>query len=156
MTGEKAKILVVDDHEINRVLLREILSSAGYTVLEADNGGDGLRLLQQENPRVIVTDLVMPSVNGGDFIRRIRLKWPDWQGSIFLHTAAYDEGEAIELCRSFGAKFLPSPVDPGDILRAVNEEIKRQPPLYFPPSNREQEIEAQLAKLRAFIEKNGL
>ena len=66
------KILVVDDAETIRKIAGELLTSAGYHVLKAQDGQQALKLIHRERPDLIVLDLVMPEMSGFDVFREIR------------------------------------------------------------------------------------
>ena len=66
-----AKILVIDDEEYLRKLVRLILEGDGYEVLEAGNGRSGLEMYRQCKADLIITDLAMPEMNGLDFISEV-------------------------------------------------------------------------------------
>jgi signal transduction histidine kinase/ActR/RegA family two-component response regulator len=66
-----AHILVVDDDEASRYVLRHLLESLGFTISEAGNGADGLRLARQQQPGAIFVDLVMPGMSGFDLVQRL-------------------------------------------------------------------------------------
>jgi DNA-binding response OmpR family regulator len=66
-----AKILVIDDEENLRRVVRSILEEDGYEVLEAANGLSGLELYRQHKADLIITDLAMPVMNGLDFISEV-------------------------------------------------------------------------------------
>ena len=59
-----AKILIVDDNEKNRRLIRDILTYHGFAVIEAENGADGISLARQERPELILMDMQMPVMDG--------------------------------------------------------------------------------------------
>jgi len=59
-----ASILIVDDMEVNLFLLREILEQAGYKVSEAANGSQALALVREQQPDLIMMDIVMPEMDG--------------------------------------------------------------------------------------------
>jgi two-component system alkaline phosphatase synthesis response regulator PhoP len=66
------KILVADDEPTIREMARELLTHAGYDVLEASDGRQALALARKEQPVLILLDLVMPEMNGFEFILEIR------------------------------------------------------------------------------------
>ena len=71
MTGENRNgviLLVEDDHDI-RVAIRQSLEMANYAVLSAPNGRDALRIIQRETPDLIILDMVMPLMDGEEFLR---------------------------------------------------------------------------------------
>jgi CheY-like chemotaxis protein len=66
------KALVIDDDAIARYLLKRVLSGLGYTVMEAPNGPDGLRIARQDHPDAIFLDLVMPELSGHEVLARLK------------------------------------------------------------------------------------
>ena len=70
--GESPKILVVDDNLGNQIVLVDLLSPLGFQVQSADNGRDGLEKAIEWQPDVIITDLIMPKMDGFEFIRQVR------------------------------------------------------------------------------------
>ncbi|MDD4429663.1 MAG: response regulator, partial [Paludibacter sp.] len=69
------KILVIDDDKLVRKVFKLTLSKEGYDVLEAEDGRQGLQLIKTENPDLVLTDFLMPGINGLEVIAEItRLK----------------------------------------------------------------------------------
>ncbi len=66
------RILVVEDQEDNRAILRDLLTAAGYTYLEAVNGAEGIAVAGREKPDLILMDIQLPEVDGYDATRRIK------------------------------------------------------------------------------------
>ena len=79
------RILVVDDEELNRDLLQQILAREGYEVTIASNGQQALALLTQETFHVVLTDLKMPGITGVEVIRELKALSPSTMG--IIHTA---------------------------------------------------------------------
>ncbi|MBP0014164.1 MAG: response regulator [Roseofilum sp. SBFL] len=71
-SGEPKTILIVDDHEVNRMVVVEVLSPLGFRVLEASNGREGLEQVQQGHPDLVITDIVMPEMDGYALATSIR------------------------------------------------------------------------------------
>ncbi|MBF0180778.1 MAG: response regulator [Magnetococcales bacterium] len=71
------QVLVIDDDRLIRVLLRDILESAGLEVLEAAGGRPGLRYLRAARCDLVITDLLMPDVDGVAVIREVTREYPD-------------------------------------------------------------------------------
>jgi CheY-like chemotaxis protein len=67
-----AKILVVDDEPDERFLVRRALRKQGHDVTVAENGAAGLRAVREETPDLVVTDMMMPVMDGAEFIGRLR------------------------------------------------------------------------------------
>jgi len=66
------RILIVEDQEDNRAILRDLLSTAGYELIEAVNGQEGVELAQQKRPDLILMDINLPVIDGYEATRRIK------------------------------------------------------------------------------------
>jgi CheY-like chemotaxis protein len=67
-----ALILVIDDDPLTRLTIQAMLEDAGYPVITAGNGREGLELIGRHRPRLVITDMVMPEMEGIDAIRAIK------------------------------------------------------------------------------------
>jgi two-component system cell cycle sensor histidine kinase/response regulator CckA len=116
-------VLLVEDEDRVRSITSRILQGKGYTVLEARHGGEALHLLEQtgEDVQLIVTDVVMPTMNGPELVQRLQAQRPDLKvlflsgytdSAIFRH-GLLDEGKA----------FLQKPFTPGALTRKVHEVL---------------------------------
>jgi CheY-like chemotaxis protein len=72
LTRRPGRVLVVDDNDDDRQLLREILTDLGITVTTADNGAEALTRMSQTTPDLVLVDLMMPVMDGMTFIQRVR------------------------------------------------------------------------------------
>lgn len=72
MDKSTKKVLVVEDENPLREAIKIKLTSAGYTVLEAANGQEGLELTQKNHPDIILLDILMPQMNGWDMLAKVR------------------------------------------------------------------------------------
>jgi CheY-like chemotaxis protein len=70
MAGEL--ILLVEDNDKNRKLVRDVLQHKGYEVLEAETGEEGVRLAKERRPRLILMDIQLPGIDGIEALRQIR------------------------------------------------------------------------------------
>jgi|SRR5258706_8231444 two-component system, cell cycle response regulator DivK len=70
MAGEL--ILVVEDNEKNRKLVRDVLTFKGYTIVEAETGEEGVRLAKERSPKLVLMDIQLPGINGIDALRQLR------------------------------------------------------------------------------------
>ena len=71
MTGPST-ILVVEDNPLNLKLVRDVLTHAGYHVVEATTGEDGIRVAHAERPDLVLMDLQLPGIDGAEALRRMR------------------------------------------------------------------------------------
>jgi DNA-binding response OmpR family regulator len=113
-----AQILIIDDEPQMRRLLVRVLSGAGHTVHEAENGRDGIGLFHRVNPVLVITDIVMPDMEGIEMIRELRQEDPtipilaiSGGGNLALYLrAATALGATAALAKPFGTDELLSTV----------------------------------------------
>ena len=65
-------ILVVEDNDKNRKLVRDVLAFKGYEIVEAETGEDGVRLAHERRPRLVLMDIRLPGIDGIEALRRLR------------------------------------------------------------------------------------
>jgi CheY-like chemotaxis protein/ribonuclease BN (tRNA processing enzyme) len=105
-------VLIVDDDEDLRFLARKALVHAGHTVLEAESGEEGLRLIEIHKPDLLLLDLNMPGMNGFEVLRRLRTRESGRPLPVIVLTALGDE-ESARSSFQFGATdFLIKPFTP--------------------------------------------
>src|SRR5690348_13157990 len=115
-----AIILVIDDRQVNREFLRVVLEHAGHTVFEASDGVEALQRVDTIRPQLVITDILMPTMDGKEFVRRLRAH-PEFSSVPTLFTSAYYlESEARSLGEQCGVNgFIPKPCDPEAVLAIV-------------------------------------
>jgi len=115
-----ASILVVDDYEDTRELLRTVLSSRGYAVFLAEDGEEGVQVARERRPSVIIMDLFMPRMDGIEATRRIRLQAENSAARVIAYTARPAGAEPpLDL---FDAVCL-KPCPPGELLALVDQVL---------------------------------
>jgi len=121
-----ATILVVDTNPADRRWYVTLLGNYGHRLLEASDGVEALALAQAELPELIITDILMPHMDGFSLVRRLRAE-PLLSGiPVIFQTANYHVSEIHKLARASGVQhILRKAAEPHDILRAVNESLKR-------------------------------
>ncbi|MGK5048067.1 EAL domain-containing protein [Janthinobacterium sp. GB4P2] len=123
-----ATILIVDDHVLNREFLTALLGYGGHRLLAAANGADALEVLRTERPDLIISDILMPNMDGYEFVTRVHADPALTDVPIIFYTATYREQEAILLAQACGVRWvLPKPSDPEVIVRTVNEALGLMP-----------------------------
>lgn len=118
-------ILIVDSHPANRRAYTTLLGNFGHRLLEANDGARALDVARAELPDLIITDVLMPTMDGFTLVRRLRAE-PLLMGvPVIFQTANYDVSEIHRLARASGIQhILKNPAEPHEILRAVNESLK--------------------------------
>jgi len=116
-----ARILLIEDNDSIRTLLRETLATFGHTVIEARNGKEGLELFQHANADLVITDIVMPENDGLDVVTALRKKHP--LVKIIAISGAGDSAEDyLDLAHLMGAvKVLLKPFSNDVLMAAINE-----------------------------------
>ena len=127
--GGTATILVIDDSPTNRKSLTRLLGHAGHEVIEATNGVEALALVQTEHPDVVVSDVLMPLMDGYEFARQVRAN-PSIAGMpIIFYSAGYNQEEARSLAHSCGVfQILSKPAKPEEMLRTINAVLNETSP----------------------------
>src|ERR1039457_1971478 len=100
-TSSPGYVLVVDDEEQNRTLLRDPLEARGYEVAEAENGVEALQNIDEHPPDIILLDLMMPKMHGFEVCRRLRKEARTAHIPILMVTALSERKErlmGIESC----------------------------------------------------------
>ena len=114
-------ILVIDDEALTRRLLHHCLTRAGYEVIEADNGQDALIKLQSTHPDFIISDVLMPDMNGFDTIQAIR-ELPEFVHTPVVFLSSRADTDASHKGLEYGAqKYLFKPFGVQDLLATIEE-----------------------------------
>ena len=134
------KLLIVDDIEINRMLLRVAFKAEGHTTLEAADGLEALQILSRETVDVVLTDILMPRMDGYRLCHEIRTSNRLHDLPIVIYTSTYTSPGDEKLALSLGAdKYLKKPSPFQVILTAVHEAIAM--PHAIPQTEVRQEVE---------------
>ncbi len=121
------KILVVDDDKDIVDILQNRLVREGYLAAVAYDGEEALQKVKEENPDVIILDLMMPKRNGFEVLKEVREKFKDkWRPIIIV--SAQDELESLEKCYDMQADhYLTKPCDINKVLRGIRTMISLIP-----------------------------
>ena len=120
-------VLVVDDDAVVRRVTQLLLSDAGYRVFEAEDGREGLAVLQEHGPvDLVVTDIVMPRLDGVAFAETLRSELPDQP---VLYMSAHPAEVLVQYnAVDLSVPFLAKPYTRGQLLSKVAQAIKASPP----------------------------
>jgi len=116
----KKKILVVDDAEFNRDLIVQLLGDE-YEVLEAVDGGEGVRRAEQEKPDLILMDLGMPVMDGWEATRKIKANSELRHIPIIAVTSHAMVGDEIQAREAGCDDYVPKPIDENELIRKIKK-----------------------------------
>ncbi len=118
--GPPRKILVIDDKAENRAVLVNLLTPLGFTVVEASDGQIGLTQMETELPDLILTDLVMPHLDGFELLRRLR-KMPAFTHLpvIAISASVFDFNRQVSMETGYD-DFLPKPIKAEELLERIS------------------------------------
>jgi CheY-like chemotaxis protein len=117
------RILVIDDNYQMLDVIDQMLTNAGYDVIKAMNGTQGVRLYRNQPFDLVVTDLFMPEKDGLEITMELRKDFPDVK--IIMHSGHAFGSLSLESSKKFGAtRTLPSPFTEEELLRNVREVLE--------------------------------
>ena len=120
------KVLIIEDEEVLRQNLRDILDLEGYEVKVAPNGMDGIELYNIEQPDLVLCDIKMPKMDGFDVLKTIR-DLPGGLTTAFIFLSAKEEHDDIRSGMNLGADdYLLKPVNRKDLLSAIETRLKQR------------------------------
>ncbi|MDO8757269.1 MAG: response regulator transcription factor [Elusimicrobiota bacterium] len=123
MTTAKHKLLVVEDEAEYRILLREVLGQAGYTVFDASTGEAGLALYRAQSPDLILLDVMLPDMTGFDFCAQIRAGKIRPKTPILFCTVRSAVSQLARGMKSGGTDYVLKPFVPEDLLARVRAAL---------------------------------
>lgn len=143
-------ILVVDDDLGTRLSISDYLELSGYSVITADDGQDGLKMVEEYHPDLIVTDIVMPRMNGYELVRCVRQK-PEFRLlPVILLTARTKTQERILGYQSGCDLYLPKPFELEELAAAIRNLLERSQIIQteYRISDKQQQEKSQLGKIK--------
>ena len=124
----KARILIVDDEESTRELFAELLQRWGYEVDQTADGHGALKLAAETHPDVIISDLVMPKLDGLALVRALREEQPDTPVVIITGKGTIDA--AVEAVREGVFDFVEKPLDPARLRVILQRALEKKETLH--------------------------
>ncbi len=120
-----AKLLVVDDQEANRYMLEVLLKGHGHTVVTASNGVEALASARQEPPEVIITDILMPEMDGFALCRAWKSDPNLSRIPLIFYTATYTDPKDEKFALSLGAeRFIIKPTEPVRFMEILGQVLE--------------------------------
>lgn len=124
-------ILIIDDNEQVRTFLQKVLEEAGYIVTKAPNGHEGLRQFQQTPTALVITDLLMPDMDGLEVTMALHRESPTVK--IIVLTGGSGESDFLDVAKLLGAhRTMKKPIAITELLQAVQQELQEDSPLNEP------------------------
>jgi CheY-like chemotaxis protein len=121
MKTKSPSILLVEDYEDNRLMMRHLLELSGYRVFEATNGEQAIKVARQANPDLILMDLSLPQVDGLSATRQIR-RIPSLRGVPIVAVSAHDTPDFHADAMAAGCnEFVTKPIDFGQLEEVIRE-----------------------------------
>lgn len=119
-------ILIAEDDDVTRELLRRTLVRRGYDVSTAADGIEAYDLALRLRPDLIITDIQMPAADGAHLIRRVR-DTPELLITPILVTTGYGTGSATLTLSQGADAYEPKPIDPQSLLLSVERLLSKEP-----------------------------
>jgi PleD family two-component response regulator len=121
----KIKVLIVDDDQVNRRLLKGILETKfNFEVLEAPNGKVGLQLIEQEKPFLVMLDVMMPEMDGVQMLSEIRKKEETKDIPVIICSSVSDKGKVIELFNQGIGDYILKPIKPIILVNKISGYLR--------------------------------
>ena len=113
------RILVVEDQEDNRRIIRDLLASAGYELIEAADGEAGVRLAEAERPDLILMDIQLPVLDGYEATRRIKQN-PELRAIPIVVVTSYAlSGDDVKAMQAGSDAYVAKPFSPRELLATI-------------------------------------
>jgi len=122
MNQKKSTVLIIEDEPPIRKLFTISLESAGYKVVECDNGNEGLRLAASIRPELILLDLGLPDIDGNDIISKVR-EWS--QIPIIVCSVRDDDKEVIGALERGADDYVTKPFNPDVLLARIHANLRK-------------------------------
>ena len=114
-------VLIVDDDERLREYVRVNLEMAGYTVHEAGSADDGMRVLDEVRPDLVLLDVMMPEVDGWEMLRRMQDRHGVGSIPVVMFSGKVDERAADEAAERGAQGFIGKPFDPAELIAQTKQ-----------------------------------
>ncbi|MYB94271.1 response regulator [Candidatus Poribacteria bacterium] len=127
-TETPKRILVIEDQELNRKVVRIVLQSKGYTVVEATDAVEALASLEDAIPQLILMDIALPGQSGEDLTKRIKANLAWVEIPIIALTAAAMSGDKERILKAGCDDYLSKPIDIKVLVERVETHLRRTEP----------------------------
>jgi len=122
--NRNARILVIDDDEKTREIMRLILEKKGYETVEAESGESALEAMKAELPDLILLDVEMPGISGFEVVKRLKADSRTRTIPVIMVTGLGDQSSRLEALANGAEDYLPKPVDPTELWMRVRNHLR--------------------------------
>ena len=124
MAGEL--ILIVEDNDKNRKLVRDVLTFKGYTTIEAETGEAGVRLAQERRPSLVLMDIRLPGINGMEALRQLRAEPTTREIPVIAMTASVMSEDRQQIVGAGFDAYQGKPIQVNSLLAAVAQTLEHR------------------------------
>ncbi len=118
------QILIIEDDESVRSVLKAVLEEVGYNTVVAEDGSEGIKKVCKHHPQLVITDIVMPEKDGLEIIRYLKKEHPSVRIIAITSKTWIDKYDCLRQAKLFGAhKILEKPFLMSNVLDAVKEML---------------------------------
>jgi twitching motility two-component system response regulator PilH len=118
-------VLVVDDSSTIREMVAELLTQHGLTVVQATDGLDAKEKIQVSRPDVVLTDIIMPNMNGYELCRWVKNEPKTKDIPVIMFTTKSEEFDRYWGLKQGGDAYITKPYQPQELLDTINKLLKR-------------------------------
>jgi len=120
------RILIAEDTEDSRIMLQMVLENQGYKVISCKNGKEALENCKKFQPDLIISDILMPEMDGFELCRQLKLDKDLKKIPLIFYTATYTEKQDMDLAKALGAlRFVLKPEEPKKLLAIIQEVVNQ-------------------------------
>lgn len=124
--GKTAVVLLVEDNQMNKILVREILALNGYGIIEASSGTEALKVLSTRKPDLILMDLHLPGMDGVTATRIIKSNESNRSIPVLALTASAMKGEEDKILDHGFDGYVAKPIEVKKLLAAITENLAKK------------------------------
>ena len=124
MAGEL--ILIVEDNDKNRKLVRDVLTFKGYGVIETETGEEGVQLTRERSPRLVLMDIRLPGIDGVEALRRLRAEETTRGIPVMAMTASVMSEDRQKIMAAGFDAYQSKPINVTDFVAAVAQLLERR------------------------------
>ncbi|RJQ38338.1 MAG: sigma-54-dependent Fis family transcriptional regulator [Nitrospiraceae bacterium] len=118
----KGNILIIDDEDIVRISCKRALMPEGFEVKTAQNGIEGLKMIEEERFDIVLTDLKMPDIDGIEVLRLIKQRWADTV--VIIITGYQTVDSAVKAIKLGAYDYIEKPFTPDGIVNVVHRALE--------------------------------